>query len=333
MYFKYIVIRREYKKMEYRTPLIPRDCKKLINNIIYVEKDNNRCYSDEEYSTNGCIMIDTYLDLDNKDVLVIGLKELELLNDNFKYNHMYFSHTFKNQSNSNLILSKFKQFGGSIYDLEYFTDSKERLFAFGFHAGIVGCYLGLLQFYYKKQLKNITISPFDSYDKLYAHIYSEYHTIYIQPTIAIIGNGRCTRGVTYLLNRLNLPYTIYTRSMKKDNLFYDIIINCILLDSQEPFITFDTLKLYKDPLIIVDISCDYTSHNNPIPIYTSPSTLSDPVIKINNNVDLIAIENLPTILARDSSNMFSSKLVEIINTNKPIWDATRALYLDKIKYI
>ena len=94
MYFKYIVIRREYKKMEYRTPLIPQDCKELSKNIIvYVEKDNNRCYSDEEYSANGCIMIDTYLDLDHKEVLVIGLKELELLNDNFKYNHMYFSHT------------------------------------------------------------------------------------------------------------------------------------------------------------------------------------------------------------------------------------------------
>jgi len=342
MYFKYIVIRREFRMNEYRVPLVPKDCNKLIKNniIIYVEKNYKRCYSDDEYIDSGCILIDNYIDLQHNidDMLIVGLKELDYnLDYHFKYNHLYFSHTFKNQLNSINILSKFKQYDGSIYDLEYFTENNNRLFAFGFHAGIAGCYLGLLQYYYKKQLKDINlVIPFNSYEKLFNNIYNEYKSIYIQPNIAIIGNGRCTRGIIYLLDRLSLSYTIYTKNMNKDNLYHhDIIINCILLtDSIDPFITYKTLKLFKNQHVIVDISCDYTNINNPIPIYSTGSTFDNPIIKINDNVDLIAIDNLPSLLPKDSSYVFSSKLVDLfINKNNIIWDNNISIYQDKIKYL
>ena len=335
MYFKFIIIRREYRVMEYRTVLIPEHCKILIQNniIVYFEKDSKRCYSDIEYIENGCIMIDSFRDLSHNidQMLIVGLKELDYnLDYIFNYNHLYFSHTFKNQSNSHTILNNFKQGGGTIYDLEYFMESNNRLFAFGFYAGIVGCYLGLLQFYYKKQSKNIhLIKPFNSYEMLFNDIYNEYVSIYIQPTIAIIGNGRCAKGVIHLLNQLNLPYTLYTKDMNKDNLHkYNIILNCILLTNLiEPFITNDTLPLFIDPTIIVDISCDCSNINNPIPIYTRLSNFNEPIITINNNVDVIAIDNLPTLLPRDSSSAFSAKLINLfIDTNKNSWDKNRAIY-------
>jgi saccharopine dehydrogenase (NAD+, L-lysine-forming) len=338
MYFKYIILRREYRQLEYRTPLIPTDCKKIIQNnmIVYVEKDSNRCYSDTEYIENGCIMINNYDDLLHNDMLIVGLKEFDYnLNYVFNYNHLYFSHTFKNQSNSNYILQRFKAGGGSIYDLEYFTDSNnKRLFAFGFHAGIAGCYLGLLQYYYKKQYKNINkIKPFNSYNQLFNHIYSEYIDIYIQPDIAIIGNGRCAQGVIYLLNQLNLSYTIYTKDINKDNLHnYNIIFNCILLTTHiDPFITNNMVKLFKDPTVIVDISCDYNNINNPIPIYSQLSNFNEPIIKINKYVDVIAIDNLPSLLARNSSSAFSAKLINLfIDTDKSSWRKNIAIYRDKI---
>ena len=339
MYFKYIILRREHRKMEYRTPLIPTDCKRLIQNnmIVYVEKNSNRCYDDTEYIENGCIMIDNYVDLPhNNKMLIVGLKELDYnLNYVFNYNHLYFSHTFKNQSNSNYILQKFREANGSIYDLEYFMDSNnKRLFAFGFHAGIAGCYLGLLQYYYKKQYKNINlIESFDSYNQLFNHIHSEYTYIYVQPNIAIIGNGRCAQGVIYLLNQLNLPYTVYTKDTNKDNLHkYNIIFNCILLTTKiDPFITNETIKLFTDYTVIVDISCDYGNIYNPLPIYSQLSNFNEPVIKINNNVDVIAIDNLPSLLPQNSSYVFSSKLINLfLDSDKSCWHKNIAIYRDKI---
>ena len=340
MYFKYIILRREYRQLEYRTPLIPTDCKRLIQNnmIVYVEKDTNRCYSDTEYIDNDCIIIDNYIDLPHNidDMLIVGLKELDYsLNYVFNYNHLYFSHTFKNQSNSNYILQKFREAGGTIYDLEYFMDSNnKRLFAFGFHAGITGCYLGLLQYYYKKQLKNINmIEPFNSYEELFNNIFNEYKSIYIQPDIAIIGNGRCSKGVIYLLNRLNLPYTVYTKETNKDNLHnYNLIFNCILLTTKiDPFITTETVKLFKDLTVIIDISCDYGNIYNPISIYSQLSNFNEPVIKINNNVDVIAIDNLPSLLPRNSSYVFSSKLINLfLDSDKSSWHKNIAIYKDII---
>jgi saccharopine dehydrogenase (NAD+, L-lysine-forming) len=268
--------------------------------------------------------------------LIVGLKELNYnLDYVFNYNHLYFSHTFKNQSNSNYILNNFREAGGTIYDLEYFMDSNnKRLFAFGFQAGIAGCYLGLLQYYYKKQLKSINlIEPFNSYEELFNNIFNEYKSIYIQPDIAIIGNGKCSKGVIYLLNRLNLPYKVYTKDMKKDNLYnYNLIFNCILLTTKiDPFITTDTVKLFKDPTVIIDISCDYGNIYNPIPIYSHLSNFNEPVIKINNNVDVIAIDNLPSLLARNSSYVFSSKLINLfIDSDKSSWHKNSAIYRDKI---
>ena len=60
-----IIIRREYKINEFRTPLIPSDCKKCIEIgiIVYVEKSTQRCILDEEYKENGCIIIEDFTNL------------------------------------------------------------------------------------------------------------------------------------------------------------------------------------------------------------------------------------------------------------------------------
>lgn len=337
--FKYIVLRREIKLNEFRVPLVPNDCNKLINRTmtVYIERCNKRCFSDILYSDQGCIMIDSYLDLphNKNEILVVGLKELGDDPMIYSYNHLYFSHTFKNQLNSMKILKMFKENGGSIYDLEYFTDKyNNRLFAFGYHAGIVGCYLGLLQYYYKKQGLSISnIKPFRSFELLVEHIQKEKLYIYIQPTIAIIGNGRCASGCIALLDLLELPYTILTRNdiINSNKLSsYNIVINCILINRCIKFIIPETLHQLTNTMVIVDISCDYNNIYNPIAIYDTPSSLIDPVIRINDKLDLIAIDNLPSLLPFESCQAFSSKLVEIINTDNSLWVKTHRLFLNKI---
>ena len=349
IHFKYIVIRREFRENEYRVALIPSDCTKLIDwsqneeglyqfDSVYVEKSNRRCFTDLEYMNAGCILIDNYIDLTHpiKDMLIVGLKELPMTEYMYSYNHLYFSHCFKNQENSKTILQLFKLKGGNIYDLEYFTDkNKNRLLSFGFTSGLVGCYLGLLQYYYRKQYMDICdLKPFKYFEDLFNKILTEKNHIYNQPTIAIIGNGRCASGCMSLLNTLELPYKIYNRSMSKTDLNkYNIIINCILLSEYiEPFITTESLHRFNNTNVIVDISCDYNNINNPLQIYNTGTSFKNPLHKIGT-IDLIAIDNLPSLLPKDSSIDFSNKLVKIINNNDILWKNNLSIFKNKINTI
>ena len=350
--FNYIVIRRECRDNENRVALIPSDCLKLTTNyIVYVEKSKYRCFSDEEYMINGCILIDNYLELshDINTILVIGLKELPEEINHYKYKHLYFSHMYKNQSNANIILNKFKYMKGSIYDLEYFysNDSNSRLFAFGYYAGIAGCYMGLLQYYLKLSGNSIGTSNILINNNMHNNnMHNMHNTInilaseysYMEPKIAIIGNGRCASGCIDILNQLNnnYSYTIFDRKSNMSNLKnYNIIFNCILLnpsDNLEPFITMDTLKSIHNIVIIVDISCDYNNKYNPIAIYNTPTTFINPILTVED-VDIIAIDNLPSLLPKESSIYFSNKLVPYIEDilgNIDVWVNVYKLFKNEI---
>lgn len=344
-----IILRKEIKINEFRTPLIPKDIYILKNNNfnIFVEKCNNRYFKNDEYENEGAIMIEDYTkeNFDSNNTLIIGLKELDINNEkHFQYKHMYFSHTFKNQENSEIILKKFIKNNGIIFDLEYFVDvdnNFKRKIAFGFYAGVIGSYLGILQFYHKiLGLDDINnIKKFSSFDDLISTLKFIYK-ITIKPKIAIIGiNGRCGSGAKFLLDKLNLNYVGYSRNSNKNNLLEnDIIINCILLENQyiEPFITHNQLDNIHKILIIVDVSCDVNNKFNPIPIYKYISDFDYPVIKIKENIFIISIDNLPTLLPKESSSEFSNKLVNIIldiNNNTNYWNYNLEYFFNIIKNI
>ena len=117
-------------------------------------------------------------------------------------------------------------------------------------------------------------------------------------------------------------------SLKNDLNNYNIIINCINISNFiDPFITYETINSFDKTDVIVDISCDYNNNYNPLPIYNKCTTYSNPIIKVNN-IDIIAIENLPSLLPLESSNEFSNKLVDIINNTyyTSNWDKVYSMY-------
>ena len=199
--------------------------------------------------------------------------------------------------------------------MEYFTnDMGKRIITFGYFAGIAGCYMGLLQYYMKLINRNVmNIIPIYCIKNLY-YILNFILNLDVKPSIAIIGNGRCAKGCMDFLNSLNLEYTVFTRdSSKKDLIYYNVIFNCIQINNYiEPFITLDTLEQFDKLNLVVDISCDYNNKYNPLPIYNKLSTFDNPIIHINEKVDVIAIDNLPSLLPKDSSIYFSSNLVKIL---------------------
>ena len=71
------------------------------------------------------------------------------------------------------------------------------------------------------------------------------------------------------------------------------------------------LERNKKLSIIADISCE-TSGYNPLPIYHSVTTHDKPTHQININnhgLDILAIDNLPSLLPSESSTDFSAQLL------------------------
>jgi saccharopine dehydrogenase (NAD+, L-lysine-forming) len=318
-----IIIRREYKMNEFRTPLIPSDCKKCIDFgiIIFVEKSEQRCIPDKEYEENGCIIIEdfTLLEIPKNETLVIGLKELDYDNPKIlPWCHLYFTHIFKNQVGSEEIIAKLESSGAILYDYEYFLNRKQkRIIAFGYWAGFIGTALGLIQYYYKSINQNIkNLTPYKDASILFEEV--EYFKHFFRKiNIGIIGvNGRSGRGTRFLLERLGISnFHGYSRASDKGPLKqHNIIINCIKLSPEDNniFISDETLHEFNKLAVIVDVSCDINAKNNPIRLNYQGTSFKEPVYKINDKLDIIAIDNLPSLLPKDSSEEFSSKLQKII---------------------
>ena len=190
-----IVIRREYKTNEFRTPLVPSDCKKCANIgiTVYVEKSTQRCIPDEEYEQNGCILIENFteLGLPKTNTLIIGLKELDYTNPKLlPWCHLYFTHIFKNQIGSEEIIAKLETSGAIVYDYEYFLNRKQkRVIAFGFWAGFIGTALGLLQYYYKSISQNVkNLAPYKDASILFEEVEYFKH-FYRKISIGIIDDN------------------------------------------------------------------------------------------------------------------------------------------------
>jgi len=158
---------------------------------------------------------------------------------------------------------------------------------------------------------------------------------YVPPTICIIGhNGNCASGVIEILDFFKLKYNIIEKDdidkgskMKK----FDILYNCICLDNKYSEIWFDEKTIFPKNIVIVDISADYAKSNNPIKIYNNNTTFENPVYKYNNNVDIIAINNLPSLLPKDSSNYFSNILLQLLlNYNNNYWHTNLIKYYEMI---
>ena len=89
-------------------------------------------------------------------------------------------------------------------------------------------------------------------------------------------------------------------------------------------------------MIIVDVSCDVNNKLNPIPIYKNTSNFDNPILTIKDNVYVISIDNLPTLLPNESSTEFSSNLINIIsevNKNNNYWNYNLQYFFNVIKNI
>jgi saccharopine dehydrogenase (NAD+, L-lysine forming) len=125
----------------------------------------------------------------------------------------------------------------------------------------------------------------------------------------------------------------------------DIFFNCILLrGTMPPFLTRDMiddpdLQSTRKLRVIADVSCDPTSEYNPIPVYDHITSWEKPAFRIRDGampLDVISVDNLPSVLAEEASYAFGDVLLPLLleYPSSSCWEDSAKIYrenLEKLK--
>ncbi len=318
-------LREETKDNERRTALTPDNAKKLIAETgcsIHVGSSKERIFSDDEYLAVGCKIVEpgSWKSAPEQDY-ILGLKELPEETAPLVHNHIFFAHIFKGQEGSKEIFQRFKEGGGRLFDLEFLMDeNRRRVAAFGKWAGFVGAAVAVDRYY--QRLSGVDqanpLTHFENKDLLINQIKEKQAKHTSRPKSIIIGaKGRCGSGAREALSMLGLESTDWDfEETKRGGPFkeimeHEIFINTVLMMTKiPPFLDKSTLDIGGKLEIISDVSCDPNSELNPIPLYDRLGSWENPFIKAENSeVEILAVDNLPSVLPRESSEDFSSQLL------------------------
>ena len=196
------IIREGKNPPDSRVPLVPQQCAALIKKGIdlVVESSPIRCFKDEEYSTLGVPVV---MDVSDCDVL-LGVKEVPIDQLIANKNYLFFSHTFKEQPYNRKLLQAILAKNISLMDYEVLTDEKgQRVIAFGYFAGMVGAYNGLIA--YGKRTRRFNLKRmYQCYD--YAEAKAAFEYIDFPPIkIVVTGTGRVASGAVQVLKDMGIP--------------------------------------------------------------------------------------------------------------------------------
>ncbi|MFT6068019.1 MAG: hypothetical protein ACJAT2_002197 [Bacteriovoracaceae bacterium] len=327
-------LRSESKENEFRRALTPNDCLQIIKagHEVIVEDWKESIIPTEDYKKSGCKIkpAGSWVKDAPDSAIIIGLKALPENIESFKHTHIYFAHCYKEQEGWMELMQKFHLGGGKIIDLEFMYDENgRRTNAFGYWAGYVGAALGAL-FTKAKDLEAAKselkrLRQFPDKSKLIDFVNS--HTSSTGEAIVIGSEGRSGTGALDFLSSINWKVTGWDRKETskggpfKEILDFDLFVNCVLaMKPMAPFITKDLVDLENKRLkIISDVSCDPDSDCNMVPLYEKATHIDEPLVDVTNGehpLQLCAIDNLPSILPKESSFDFSSQLApHIIDFN------------------
>jgi saccharopine dehydrogenase (NAD+, L-lysine-forming) len=325
-------IRAETKPQERRAPLTPADAGKIVSlgHTVYVERSKERTYADEQYEMHGCILTKAgSWESASSSSYVLGLKDLPESDEPIIQQHIYFAHAYNSERvftekpDSERLIRRFNAGGGRHFDIEFLLDeSGRRVAAFGESAGRAGTLLTLLLW---SEIANASTTPFSalpyigvSCRDLESLVGTALKSSPLPKCLVIGGRGRCGTGVLQALSLFDIECDVWGRSetsitdSDRRILSYDILFNCAYVTEKgHAFLTRENLKQGGMLRIISDISCE-TSGNNPLPIYVDTTSFHNPVHSLacgDNILSIIAIDNLPTLIPKESSEEFSRKML------------------------
>lgn len=188
-----------------RVALLPEQCRAIGQQFpgieLFVQPSPIRCVSDEAYNAAG---IELREDLTHCDVL-LGIKEVPILQLIPEKTYFFFSHTFKKQPYNRQLLQTILQRNITLIDYECLTDSgnpPQRIIAFGKFAGIVGAYNVLWTYGKRNGLYDLK-RAYTCLDR--AEMRAEYEKIKLPPVkIVVTGTGRVGKGAMEVLDEVGI---------------------------------------------------------------------------------------------------------------------------------
>ncbi|MDQ0779968.1 saccharopine dehydrogenase (NAD+, L-lysine-forming) [Streptomyces aurantiacus] len=309
-------MRHETRATEHRAPLVPEDVARLVRQgvAMTVEESPQRAFPLDAYVRAGSATAPagSWTDAPT-DTYVLGLKELPEEPRALRHRHICFGHAYKGQEGATELLGRFAAGGGVLLDLEYLTDETGRRPAtFGYWAGYMGAVLAVL---HRRGVLNTPLRPLDRarWDALLRSADGGGDRALVVGALGRSGQGACdaleAAGITPV--RWDVEET---RSLDRAALLgHDILVNTVLVTRPvEPFLTSADLDAPDRRLsVVADVTCDVGSECNVLPIYEAVTDWDRPARRLRAGgrpLDVIAVDNLPSLLPDEAARAFSAGL-------------------------
>ncbi|MGR3622536.1 saccharopine dehydrogenase [Pseudophaeobacter sp.] len=339
-------VRAEQRPNEDRVGLTPEGAKALLSGGIKVtvEESAVRAIPLQGYIDAGCeIAPENSWPTAPADAIIFGLKELPEDGTPLPHRHIMFGHAFKGQHSGKALLDRFKAGGGSLYDLEYLVDEAgRRVAAFGYWAGYAGAAVTLKS--WCAQRRNEICGPVGVYsnkDALLAELDAELDALkQDRPTAIVIGAlGRVGTGAADLCEAMGVRVTKWDMAETASGgpfpeiLEHDLFLNCIFARPGTPiFVPQEALSTTRKLTAIGDVACDPDSDYNPVPVYNQATTWEAPALRVAQDpvMDVMAIDNLPSMLPLESSQDYAEQLLPSLLTlsdlTSGVWGRAEATF-------
>lgn len=337
-------VRAEQRPNEERVGLTPAGAAALVKAGIKVtvEQSAVRAIAIDGYKAAGCaIAPENAWPQAPSDAIVFGLKELPEDGTDLTHRHIMFGHAYKGQPAGQVLLKRFKAGGGTLYDLEYLVDEQgRRVAAFGYWAGYAGAAVSLKC--WAAQRRGGIAGPVTKYaDKasLLADLEKDLSGL-ARPRVIVIGAlGRVGTGASDLCAAMAVAVTKWDMAETASGgpfpevLEHEIFLNCILARPGCPVFVPATAKTDPRKLTVIgDIACDPTSDFSPIKVYDRVTDWQAPALRVHDNppLDVMAIDNLPSLLPVESSEDYAAQLLPSLLTldrlDAGVWGRARTEY-------
>ncbi len=317
-------VRAEQRDHEQRVGITPAGAADLLaaGFQVTIEVSPQRVIPLADYAARGCATAAAgSWTAAPADSIIFGLKELPDDGTPLTHRHIMFGHAYKGQPAGQVLLERFRTGGGTLYDLEYLTDDGgRRVAAFGYWAGYAGAAVALLT--WVAQTKGVIAGPvstFNSATALTEKLRDDLGKLENKPNALIIGAlGRVGTGAADLYKAVGIATTRWDMAETTSGgpfpeiLQHAIFLNCILARPGTPvFVPMSAKTASRRLSVIGDIACDPDSEFSPIKVYDRATTWDKPALRVHETppLDVTAIDNLPSLLPRDSSEDFAAQLL------------------------
>ncbi len=346
-------VRAEQRPNEERVGLTPEGAAALIaaGIRVTVEESSVRAIAIDGYKDAGCeIAAENSWPDAPLDAIIFGLKELPEDGTPLPHRHIMFGHAYKGQHSGRALLQRFKAGGGTLYDLEYLVEENgRRVAAFGYWAGYAGAAVTLKT--WAAQQRNEECPPVGVYknkDALNAELLAELDdTGAARPIAIVIGAlGRVGTGAADLCEAMGVRVTKWDMAETASGgpfpeiLDHNLFLNCIFARPGTPvFVPREALTASRKLTAIGDVACDPDSDYNPVPVYDRATTWDAPALRVATDpvMDVMAIDNLPSMLPLESSEDYAAQLLPSLLTltdlDSGVWGRAEATYKTHIEGI